>query len=735
MSLLKTFLGEWSEPSFCNFSNLCNFERTKHKEKNEDKGIVIDNSHHLKKPIRIRGKGRKNFKRHMTDLPRGLSSVPRFQDFQDFRAVTGQEPIAVMATSCRKELRNQLLKTLNQRVRGGGVTNLLSSVSNTLTSLVGDPETPAQFTLTYQTFLFEAPGITTIFPLPTNVAPANVIVIGSGAGGGGGAAGSTGTAIASSPGGGGGGGGEGQVRLFEFSTAFVSLFMVTPGIAGIGGIINPSTSGSGGKGGIGGITSININNRPNSTGTLTLVGGSGGSGGSGGGINNGGNGGQGGGGSQGGGGGGAGIGQGNSNTVGGGGGQANDVLGSNGFAGMNSTSVNPGSGGSGGGASSNNGGLLVTGTLGSGGGGGGGVDGGSGGNNVSIAGGSGSFGGGGGGGGFSTTLGSGSGGTGGTGFISITVALEESATLAITSVNPTLGISGGTALLFLGTGFNDLAQVLFNLQPAFFLVVDDTRLLVAVPAGLSLGTVTINFVTDGGATTSFSFTIGSTSVPSASCDTIGTFATSFALLAGASISNVGETFVSAGNVGTNPGSSISGFPAGVILSPGSLQVANTLASNAIADAVRLYSTLSTLTPTVSLGTTLQNVQIDSGIYSFTGDTTVGGSIVFNFDNDINSIYVFQIPGSITINANTNMTTLNVSTVAPGLNIYWACTGNITIGANCTLLGTFVTSSGSITAGANLVLNGRLFAPSSLAGTITTRTSVVNLPLGTCSSVV
>jgi hypothetical protein len=70
------------------------------------------------------------------------------------------------------------------------------------------------------------------------------------------------------------------------------------------------------------------------------------------------------------------------------------------------------------------------------------------------------------------------------------------------------------------------------------------------------------------------------------------------------------------------------------------------------------------------------------------------------------------------------------TSSPGCNVFWAISGDLTIGSNTTLLGTFI-NQGIVDIDSFMVLNGRVLNPSSTS-TITVRNSIVNMPQCVCS---
>ena len=73
-------------------------------------------------------------------------------------------------------------------------------------------------------------------------------------------------------------------------------------------------------------------------------------------------------------------------------------------------------------------------------------------------------------------------------------------------------------------------------------------------------------------------------------------ADAFAVLASSTVTNSGATVIAGGNVGLYPGTSITGFPPGVVVPPAVQHITDQVANHAELDARTAYTVYSTLAP-------------------------------------------------------------------------------------------------------------------------------------------
>lgn len=177
-------------------------------------------------------------------------------------------------------------------------------------------------------------------------------------------------------------------------------------------------------------------------------------------------------------------------------------------------------------------------------------------------------------------------------------------------------------------------------------------------------------------------------------------ATSFAVLASSTVTNTGPTEVT-GDLGVSSGSSVTGFPPGIVI--GTQNVGNAVAIQAQTDVTAAYGQLSALTPTDSIvytelgGRSLVPGVYTAGVASITGNLTLTGGPT--------ALWVFQVASTLTTGPGSSIT---ITGGANSCNVFWRVPAQATLGTNSTFEGTIIAGS-SIAATTGAKIDGRLLA--------------------------
>jgi ice-binding like protein/Big-like domain-containing protein len=198
---------------------------------------------------------------------------------------------------------------------------------------------------------------------------------------------------------------------------------------------------------------------------------------------------------------------------------------------------------------------------------------------------------------------------------------------------------------------------------------------------------------------------------------------SFGIMATSAITNTGLSRIT-GDVSLNPGTSMTGFPPGVVI--GSIHVNDSVSVQARADLLAAYNFAKTLPPgtTISGGADLGALYpsgIPPGTYTSGSTMLVSTPLVLDAGGNANAVWVFQIGSSLTTGAN-----VSLANGADPRNVFWVPTLDATIGVGTTFHGTIV-SGRDVTAVTGATINGRILAGATLAGTIALQTSTVTVP--------
>ena len=177
----------------------------------------------------------------------------------------------------------------------------------------------------------------------------------------------------------------------------------------------------------------------------------------------------------------------------------------------------------------------------------------------------------------------------------------------------------------------------------------------------------------------------------------------FMVLAGSTVTSTGETQVS-GDIGTYPGTSITGFPPGVI--SGVFHYADFVAAAGESAAQQLYNALMLMTSTATISGDLGGQTLTPGVYTSSSTIGITGILILDAQGDPNATWIFQIGSALsTAASNSAIVLLNG---AQASNVYWQVGSSATLGVGTSFAGTIVAQA-SITANTGASIAGRLFA--------------------------
>jgi Ice-binding-like len=208
----------------------------------------------------------------------------------------------------------------------------------------------------------------------------------------------------------------------------------------------------------------------------------------------------------------------------------------------------------------------------------------------------------------------------------------------------------------------------------------------------------------------------------AHADVLGS-ADAFGVLAASAVTNTGPSIIW-GNLGLYPGTSITGFPPGIV--HGTIHNDDAVAMQAQADALTGYNFLAGLPFNQNLtGQDLGGKTLDPGVYFYASSAQLTGTLNLNFQGLSNEMIVLQI-GSTLTTASASM----VNVINPGNNdqVFWQVGSSATLGTTTDFYGSIIADQSiTLTTGADINC-GRAIA---LNGAVTMDTNNVNT--GNCRS--
>ena len=196
-------------------------------------------------------------------------------------------------------------------------------------------------------------------------------------------------------------------------------------------------------------------------------------------------------------------------------------------------------------------------------------------------------------------------------------------------------------------------------------------------------------------------------------------ALNYTVLSGQTITNTGPSVIT-GNLGLDPGSSVTGFPPGSVTGTQDVSdAASVLAQN---DLVTGYTDAANSPSTSDLtGKDLGGQNLTPGVYSFSSSAQLTGSLTLSG----NGVFIFQIGSALTTASNSAVLLVNG---AQACAVYWQVGSSATLGSAANFQGNLMAlSSITMVTGANLT--GRALARN---GALTLDTNNITPPSGTCT---
>lgn len=178
-----------------------------------------------------------------------------------------------------------------------------------------------------------------------------------------------------------------------------------------------------------------------------------------------------------------------------------------------------------------------------------------------------------------------------------------------------------------------------------------------------------------------------------------------AILAGSSITSTGATNIT-GDIGLSPGSSIGGFPPGIL--NGTQHINDVTSDQAKLDLTAAYNDAAgrTSTDIVTLSGNIGGLTLTPGLYKSTSSLAISsGDLTFDAKGNANAIFIIQIATTLTTTSGRKVI---LSGGALASNIFWQVGSSATFGTTSVFKGT-VMAMQSITFNTGASLEGRALA--------------------------
>jgi hypothetical protein len=183
-------------------------------------------------------------------------------------------------------------------------------------------------------------------------------------------------------------------------------------------------------------------------------------------------------------------------------------------------------------------------------------------------------------------------------------------------------------------------------------------------------------------------------------------AQNFGALAGSAVTNTGPTVVN-GSVGVSPGSSVTGFPPGVVVG-GTIHSANATAAQAQTDLTAAYNIAAGTPCTTNLAADLGGMTLTPGVYCFDSSAGLTGTLTLDLQGNPNAVFLFKIGSTLTTASGSSVVLVNSGGTTCPPNVNWQVGSSATLGTGSTFIGNILAlTSITLTTGASM--NGRALA--------------------------
>lgn len=184
-------------------------------------------------------------------------------------------------------------------------------------------------------------------------------------------------------------------------------------------------------------------------------------------------------------------------------------------------------------------------------------------------------------------------------------------------------------------------------------------------------------------------------------------AVNLAILAGSGITNTGATVIT-GDMGLSPGTSVGGFPPGIL--NGTLHINDAIANQAKLDLTAAYNDAAgrTSTEIVTLSGNIGGLTLTPGLYKSTSTLALSsGDVTFDAKGNASAVFIIQIASALTVTSGRQVI---LAGGAVASNIFWQVGSSATFGTTSSFKGTIMAMQ-SISFDTGASLTGRALARS------------------------
>lgn len=187
--------------------------------------------------------------------------------------------------------------------------------------------------------------------------------------------------------------------------------------------------------------------------------------------------------------------------------------------------------------------------------------------------------------------------------------------------------------------------------------------------------------------------------------TMGT-AANYAVLGASTVTNTGGSTLD-GSLGLWPGDSITGFPPGRVLPPGTTDTTNAAAQQAQSDLTVAYTNAAGRPVDATTTADLANLNLQAGVYSGPDRSPLSltGPLVLDGGGDLTSVFIFQTDSTLITGSGSTVSLVNG---VQECNVFWQVGSSATLGTDSVFTGNILALT-SITVNNSVTVHGRALA--------------------------
>ncbi len=180
----------------------------------------------------------------------------------------------------------------------------------------------------------------------------------------------------------------------------------------------------------------------------------------------------------------------------------------------------------------------------------------------------------------------------------------------------------------------------------------------------------------------------------------------YAVLGASTVTNTNYSTLD-GSLGLWPGTSITGFPPGLVLPPGRTDTTNAAAQQAQSDLTVAYLNAAGRPLDATTTADLANLKLGAGVYAGPSKSALSltGPLVLDGAGDQTSVFVFQTDSTLITASGSTVTLING---AQECNVFWQVGSSATLGTGSVFAGNILALT-SITVNNSVTVHGRALA--------------------------